>query len=221
MVATEFPPYTGSRLPGGGLASVITRDALALSGLPMQLQFRPWSRAITEFSQGEYDGLIGAWFSAERQQTMLFAREMIISNRIGFMALAGTNIRVDDLLALTKLRIGTVRGYANPERFEQAHLRVDEASDDLGNLRKLLQGRVDLALIDKGVAFFLMDSDLKSARARLQWLEPAVSEQPLYTVLAKGQPQSESLLAALNHGIDQLQGSGQLARLLRDRAQWF
>lgn len=219
LVATEFPPYTGAALPGGGVAAEITRAALAQAGLGMTLEFRPWARALLEFQRGMHDGVIAAWHSAERARSMVFPQPLGIVNQIGFMARADRRHRVDDLARLKGLRIGVVNGYANPERFERAELAVEGAVDDLANLRKLLAGRVDLALIDKGVAFSLLDSQLPEAAGRLVWLEPAVTELPLYTVFARSAP-GERLAQSLDRGLAEMQNSGRLAQLLQQRARW-
>jgi polar amino acid transport system substrate-binding protein len=220
MVATEFPPYTGSALPGGGIACEITRAALRQSGLTMELTFRPWARALLEFQRGEHDGVIGAWRSAERERTMRFPQPLGILNQVGFMARSGHQRRIDDLAALHDLRIGVVNGYANPPRFDAANLQIEGAVDDLANLRKLLAGRVDLALIDKGVGAHLLETQLRAGAGKLVWLDPAVSEIPLYTVFSKIRPEGERFTAALSRGIGDLQGSGRLALLLQQGARW-
>ena len=220
MVATEFPPYTGSTLPGGGIACEVTRAALRQSGRSMTLTFRPWARALLEFQRGEHDGIIGAWRSAERERTMRFPQALGILNQIGFMARADHKLRVDDLAALREVRIGVVNGYANPPRFDAANLPIESAVDDLANLRKLLAGRVDLALIDKGVGAHLLETHLREAAGKLVWLEPSLSEIPLFTVFSKIRPEGERFAAALSRGIGDLQGSGRLAMLLQQGARW-
>lgn len=221
LVATEFPPYTSASLEEGGIAAQITRAALARQGWGMDLQFRPWVRALSELQQGAWDGAVGLWHSPERERFLSYGRPLGLNNRIGFMARAGSAISVQDLSRLGGLRVGTVRDYVNPPAFERAGLQRDEAVDDLSNLRKLLAGRVDLALVDQGVAHHLLQTQLREAAAALVWLEPAVAELPLYAALYRRGPQSPTQLAVLNKGLAELQGSGELARLLQRGARWL
>lgn len=214
IVATEFPPYTTEERADGGPAAAITRAALARGGLDMRLEFRPWSRLLVELQRGLWDGVIGVWHSPQRESFLAFPQPLGIANRIGFMARVASPHEVKDLSRLGGLRIGVVRGYANPPVFERAALRLDEALDDLGNLRKLLAGRIDLALVDKGVAAHLLRKQLKSEARALVWLEPAVDELPLYAAFARSRAGHEARLAAFNKGMSELQSSGQLARLL-------
>lgn len=219
IVATEFPPYTTMERADGGPAAAITRAALARGGLDMRLEFRPWSRLLVELHRGLWDGVIGVWHSQQRESFLAFPQPLGIANRIGFMARVASPHEVKDLSRLGGLRIGVVRGYANPPAFVQAALQLDEALDDLGNLRKLLAGRIDLALVDKGVAAHLLRKQLKSEARALVWLEPSVDELPLYTAFARSRAGHESRLAAFNKGMSELQSSGQLARLLQNDAE--
>ncbi len=151
---------------------------------------------------------------------MRFPQALGILNQVGFMARADHRLRVDDLAALREVRIGVVNGYANPPCFDAANLPIESAVDDLANLRKLLAGRVDLALIDKGVGAHLLETHLREAAGKLVWLEPSVSEIPLFTVFSKIRPEGERFAAALSRGIGDLQGSGRLAMLLQQGARW-
>jgi len=215
MVVTEFPPYTGSNLPGGGFATLITRAVLARRGLDMSVSVRPWARALSEAQHGVFDGLIGVWRNPDRERSFLFPRPLGITNQIGFMARAGSSIAVSDLRQLRGLRIGVVNGYANPPAIEDAGLHLDPALDDLHNLRKLLVGRVDLALIDRGVAQHLLRTQLPSGLTELTWLEPAVTEVPLYTALSPRSPDAHALFAGFNVAVREMQKDGELGQLLK------
>lgn len=215
MAMTEFPPYTGTDLPGGGIATLITRTALARQGLEMSASVRPWARALSETQEGVFDGLIGVWRNAERERTLLFPRPLGITNRIGFMARAGTSITVNDLKQLRRLTIGVVNGYANPPAIEEAQLRLEPAVDDLRNLRKLLLGRIDLALIDKGVAHYLLQTQLPTGLTELTWLEPSVTETPLYAALSRRSPEAQARAAEFNLGLDKIHKDGELDQLLK------
>jgi len=221
LVATEFPPYTSEAIVDGGTAVAITRAALERVGVGLELGYRPWARALNEVQGGLWDGVIGAWHSRERESFLSFPQALGITNRIGFMARAGSSHAVGDLSKLGHLKIGTVRDYASPPAFEQAKLRRDEALDDISNMRKLLAGRIDLALIDKGVAFHLLQTQMRDAAPSFTWLEPALADVPLYTALSKRSTGLQAQMAALNKGLAELQSSGELARLLQRSARWL
>ena len=194
---------------------MITRAVLARQGFEMSSSVRPWARALSEAQEGVFDGLIGVWRNPERERSLLFPRPLGITNRIGFMARAGTSITVGDLRQLRRLTIGVVNGYANPPAIEEAQLKLDPSMDDLHNLRKLLVGRIDLALIDKGVARYLLQTHLPAGLTELTWLEPAVTEIPLYAALSRRSPDAQAKLTAFNSGLNRMQKDGELDQLLK------
>lgn len=221
LVATEFPPYTTASLADHGAAVAITRAAVERAGMTMEVLYRPWARALIELQQRQWDGVIGAWHSVERESFLAYPRALGITNKIGFMARAGSTLAVDDLRKLSALTIGVVRDYANPAAFEDAKLRKEEAIDDLTNLRKLAAGRVDLALVDKGVAFHILQTQLREHLNALTWLDPAVADMPLYTAFSKKMPELGPRVAAFSRALNELQVSGELQRILQRSARWF
>ncbi|MEJ6004469.1 transporter substrate-binding domain-containing protein [Paucibacter sp. AS339] len=224
LLTTEYAPYMSSTSGDGGAALAIGRAALERAGIAAEVLFRPWARVIAETERGESDGILGVWFEPSRERYLAYTQALGVSNRIGFMARAGNAIVVDDLSRLSQiagLRIGTVRGYANPPRFEQIGFTTDLAIDDATNLRKLLAGRIDLVLIDKGVAFHLLQTQLREAAPRFQWLEPAVADMPLHMALTRNRPDFSALLGKVNRGLSELRDSGELAMILKRSAYWI
>jgi len=226
LVTTEFAPYMGEKLPEQGVAVALARAALASQGWRLQVAFRPWARALTELEAGQHDGVIGAWYQPERERIMDFAKPMGIDNLVGYFGLAkrpgaGKHQLPTDLAGL---HIGTVQGYANPQAFEQAvqlGAKADPARDDLTNLRKLLAGRVDLVLIDKGVARYLISTELKGAATQFVWLEPALERMPLHIAMAKARPQHQALRELMDRGQEAIARSGELERIRQRWKDWL
>jgi polar amino acid transport system substrate-binding protein len=111
-----------------------------------------------------------------------------------------------------------VRGYLIPPNVEAARLRTEEAIDDEANLRKLAAGRVDLALIDKGVASYLLRYRLPEQSGRLVWLEPRVYSLPLYVGFSRRVPGWQRYLADFNAGLAAMRQDGSLERLRHELA---
>jgi len=224
LLTTEYAPYMSGSSADGGVVLALGRAALERAGIAAEIQFRPWARVIAEAERGGADGVLGIWYEASRERYLAYSQALGISNRIGFIARVGSMMAVDDLFRLRQvpgLRIGTVRGYANPPRFEEMGFQTDLAIDDVSNLRKLLAGRVDLVLIDKGVAFHLLQTQLQSVAAQFQWLEPAVADMPLHMALTRRRADHPAVLRDINRGLAELRDSGDMARILKRSADWF
>lgn len=215
LLATEYPPYTSRSLPQDGVAMAITVAAFQRTGHKVVIQYRPWARAIHEVREGSSDGIVGVWHSKEREAFLAYGQPLL-DNVIGFYARADHRRDVSDLSKLKALTIGVVRGYLNPPNFEAARLRKEEALDDEANLLKLAAGRVDLVLIDKGVASYLLHYRLNDQRSRLVWLEPSVYTLPLYVGFSRRVPGWDKHVANFNAGMAAMQRDGSLERLKRE-----
>ncbi|MDT8998889.1 transporter substrate-binding domain-containing protein [Paucibacter sp. APW11] len=231
MVTTEFPPYMSEQMPEQGVVVAITRAALASQGWRLELAFRPWARVLSELEQGQHDAVLGVWFQTERERYVDYSRPTGIATPIGFYAVrAGVDAGIGASTAggrapldLAGKRIATVTGYANPPSFEQAcaeqRCRQERGSSDLVNLRKLLAGRVDLVLIDKGVAAHLIASNRPSLRGaeQLFWLDPPIERMPLHLGVSKALAKHQQLRALLDQGLLAIERSGELERI---RQRW-
>ncbi|WP_158228920.1 substrate-binding periplasmic protein [Chitinimonas sp. BJB300] len=156
FVTTEYPPYTTTNMPNGGVITAIATEAFKRSGYNINVTILPWARALREGTEGRVDGIVAIWHSKEREQWFIYSNP-IAPNQIGFYKRVDSSISYKKLSDLKPYTIGTVRGYANPPAFDEAKLNVVDAVDDETNLRKLGAKRLDLVLIDKGVAQYLID----------------------------------------------------------------
>jgi polar amino acid transport system substrate-binding protein len=211
LSSTNYPPYYGPDLPRGGIITVITTEAFKRVGYKVEINYRPWARTLKEVKDGKSHGIVGVWYSRERATFLAYSKPLY-SNIVGFYARNDHLVDVHDLTQL-KARVGIVRGYVNPAAFEAAHLDVEEATDDQENLLKLAAGRVDLVLIDKGLAAYLLNDKLLKLRNQLSWLEPRVETLPLYVAMSKKSPGWQKRLKDFNSGLEQLRKDGTLAQL--------
>jgi polar amino acid transport system substrate-binding protein len=207
LAATEYPPYTSEALEQGGPMSQIAIAALQHAGYGVRLRFLPWARALRLAEQGEVDGLLAVWHSPERERSFWFSRP-VVSNRL---VLCGREAhmprRFDGFAALHDYTLGVVRGYAKPAGLDAANLTVEEATDDLQNLRKLVADRVDLVLIDGRVERFLVSRHMPESAPALRCLQPPVQEPPLYLVVSRRVPDGQDVMQAFD---------AQLATMVRD-----
>ncbi|WP_158627954.1 substrate-binding periplasmic protein [Azospirillum griseum] len=213
LVATEYPPYYGASLPEQGLLVALTKAAFRQVGHDVTIEFQPWARALAEAEKGDHDGLIGIWRASEREKLIAYSAEALAENEIGFVGLKGRAISYASLDNLKPHTIGSVRGYSMPAVITQAGLTIELANDDLSNLKKLLAGRIDLALIDRGQADHLIAGQFSESRNLFAWIEPAVSRLPMFNGFSRARPGYERTVADFDRGFEKLRNSGELAAI--------
>ncbi len=209
LAATEYPPYYSESLERGGPAAELTVTALRNAGYEIEVRFMPWARALRLGEQGKVDGLIGVWRSPERERSFFYS-DPVVTNRIVLCrrGTAGPD-HFTSWEALRPFMVGVVRGYANPEGLAAAGVHTEAVTDDLQNLRKLMAGHIDLALIDSRVEQYLARRHIGPTAALIDCLQPPVQEHPQYLVVSRSTAGGEAIVAAFNEQMQRLRRSGE------------
>ncbi|MOA20001.1 Bacterial extracellular solute-binding protein, family 3 [compost metagenome] len=137
---------------------------------------------------------------------------------------AGESYPWQTLADLAPYRFGITAGNFYSDAFsslqQQGVLKVDIASDDGSNLRKLLAGRIDLFPMEWEAGQLLARSTLRQQQARQ--LVPQAREYwttPLCVVVSRKHPQAAELIARFNRELRKMRDSGELARLVAQTRQ--
>ncbi|MFZ5425675.1 MAG: substrate-binding periplasmic protein [Thermodesulfobacteriota bacterium] len=206
LASLEWPPYTGQALRGLGASSAVVREAFQHAGISLEIHFFPWARAVAMArTTGEYAGYFPEYRAARIEDSFLFS-DSIGQSPLGFAETADAPVSWSTLHDLRGLIIGTVQGYVNTEEFdrmaEAGELRVEQATDDLTNLRKLLGGRIHLAVIDENVFLHLLatEPDLNTGRRKLRFNGKMLEMKELF-VCFRRDADGERLAKLFNKGL--------------------
>ena len=201
LVALEYPPYYGKDLPDQGFMTEIIQGAFAESGYQVTVKFRPWKRAFEEAKAGKFDGAYTMWIREERKQWFIFSAPLL-PNLIGFYVRKQDPIAFETLEDLKPFKIGVVRGYADPPAFEKAtYLQKTVANTDEQNMRKLLLGSIDLALMDKYVGAYVINTKFPDKKNEFVWIDPPLKIDNQYVAFSKKVKNVETKVQAFNEGL--------------------
>ncbi len=217
LASTEYPPYTGESLLGGGFLTRAIAMAFEYAGYLAQTRFYPWNRALQLTQIGKVDGITAIWRTAEREQWLAFS-DPIVNNELGFYALAERGpllLKLADIKA-RKLKVGVVRGYALPKAMLDLQPQLQETLNDATGLRMLAAQRMDLMLIDRAVAHHILAEQAPDSRLGLVWQNIVVESMPLHLALRRDSPRQAQQLAAFNAGLAAINSDGSLARLKKE-----
>ena len=221
LTSLEWPPYTGAQLPGEGMSSEVVRAAFEAVGYTVEIRFYPWKRAV-EHGRHDFDvdGYFPEYVSAERKKHFLFSDSIGVSP-LGLVEKKSRSVHWETLQDLSEFSIGTVHGYVNTEEFDrlagQGRLRVDSSVSDLLNLRKVLAGRLPLAVVDVNVFQYLARNDehLWQDLDKLQVNPHLLGVNTLHVCFRKGRP-GEIYLRDFNEGLRRISVSEMERRYLKE-----
>lgn len=210
LATTDYPPYSSAQLPAGGAMNMAVEQMFLKVGCLVSIDTLPWARVFVE--KEHYDAIMLLW-PREVESMGLLGYQPLFTSRLGFFALG--MVDVSSLARLKSLRIGITRGYGYPRRLLDAGLMLEEANDDLSNLRKLLAGRIDLVALERASGSFLIRQEFHLAGNRINWQEPAFTEIPLGIAVVAKRPGSADMVKRLARATELLKSSGDLKQIAR------
>lgn len=210
-----WPPFLDPKHPQRGVATAIARAAYKTQGYDLELEFMPWARALGGVRHGKFDVLIGAWKTQERQAYLHYSKPYL-SNEIKFIKRKDDPFEFKGLPSLAGKVVGTVRGYGYGDAFEQSQLFSREPATELVmNIRKLVIGRVDLALEDELVARSLLQSDAPQLIPQVEFVATPLSSNELHVACGIKNPRHEALIEAFNRGLDEIRKNGTFDQIMQ------
>lgn len=201
-----WPPYSGKTLIQGGASIHVVRTALAAVGYKLEIRFYPWQRTVHEAKYNpEIAGFFPEYYSSEQAEQFLYS-DPIGSSPVGFAEHSPGNRTWERLDDLKQYTIGVVDGYINYEPFDKmvddGEIRTDGSVSDTTNLRKVLAGRVDMAVVDINTFRHILRNDeiLSSHRDSLA-INPRLLHRHELFVCFKKTSEGKRLRELLNKGL--------------------
>lgn len=145
--------YAEAEEPRGMLVDILQYADSALSEHHLTVHLYPWARAYWMAEDGQA-GIVGLSWTAERQHIFDYS-EPLFYDEVLVVVRRGDPLAFSAIADLKGRRVGIGAGGSFGEEFEQARqqglFQVDEDNGPVSRLRKLLAGRIDVALINPGL----------------------------------------------------------------------
>lgn len=207
LTSLYWPPYSGQELPEQGFNIFTVRQAMEKVGFRLEVHFYPWSRAVKLGTAGDssYEGYLPEYYDKA------LAKKVVFSDPIGKGPLGLAENRYHPIIwthldDLKKYRLGVVQDYVNTieidKRIAAGELHAFPAISDAQNLKKLAHHRIDLAIVDVNVFYFLTQNDPEVIRLQktIQMQPKVLVNKNLYVVF-KRTAKGEALAKELNKGL--------------------
>lgn len=215
LVADNWPPFTDSGMPGGGLATSLVTTALTRAGYASGYEEVPWARALMGIGEGRYDVLINTWYNDSRAQVGQFSKGYL-NNRIRLLKRKGDNFRYQQQSDLYPYSIAVVRDYAySPVFDDDTRLHKVQVRNFSTAVRMLAAGRVNLAVEDEYVARYNLQREPQDVRDSVTLEEPLLAENTLHILVSLKHPDHQQIVERFEQAIAAMKADGSYARLMR------
>jgi polar amino acid transport system substrate-binding protein len=224
LATGELPPYATQDRPDQGMALEIVRKSFANAGHTVTYTFRPWTRALEEARAGQWDGTAYWGKNPARDVGFLISDNVLTEQWVFLYRNPPSGAKAFDWTTLSDLkgvRIGGVQSYTYTPEFwdmaKQGLLTLELAQDDLGSLRRLLAGKVDLVVMERNVACHLMHTHFKPQEIANLRAHPKLltTQFTTHLMLSEKLPQSAERMKAFNAGLATLKKTKDYAALLQ------
>lgn len=222
LTSLEWPPYSGKQLPQQGASVAVATAAFKAMGYKLVVHFYPWSRSVylAKRPESRYAGYFPEYYSEQIAQQFIYSKPMG-SGPLGFAELTTRPIEWQQLTDLKDKRIGVVQDYVNTKEFDrlvaQGELTVSAVISDTINLKKLVNGRLDLAVIDKHVMRYLFKTEpALSSKAALAQFQPTPLEEKQLYICFKNSAQGQQLADIYNQGLKKIDVQAIMQRYMQE-----
>ena len=207
MTSLEWPPYSGVQLAENGLSVAIAREAFAIMGYELVVEFKPWVRTVTTATkENRFIGYFPEYYFDTEE--FVFSHS-IGTGPLGLVQNVQSPVQWASLADLKGLRIGVVQGYVNTEEFdelvEQGFLQVEASVSDSRNIHKVAKSRLDVAVIDTNVLDYLISVDPRREvlDKRLEMNQKLLAVKQIYLAF-KNTPEGQAWRDIFNKGLKQV-----------------
>ena len=220
LTSLEWPPYSGKQLDHQGASVAVAKAAFAAMGYQLEVDFFPWSRTVSlaRNNSTAYAGYFPEYYADDIAQQFIYSDE-IGSGPLGFVEQSQKPVNWSTLNDLKDYRIGIVQDYVNTKEFdamaESGQLTTEAVINDKSNLLKVINGRLDLAVIDRNVMDYLFKTDrsLRNKAARANFNTRLLANKKLY-ICFKKTPQGQKLAEIFNQGLARIDIHSIMAKYL-------
>jgi polar amino acid transport system substrate-binding protein len=159
LLTLEWPPYTAVKEPGGGTITSLVNQVFKAMGDDTRVGYFSWHRVLQlPRTDRRFAASYPMYYSDERAQRCYFS-DPIGEGPVGLAEPKNAPLKWQQVADLKNYRIGVVRGYVNSPDFDQrvttGEILTVAAETDAENLRNLLAGRVQAAIVDENTFHYM------------------------------------------------------------------
>jgi len=216
----EYAPFFSESFKHYGVVSLIVKEAFAQEGIRVNYVFRPWKRGLKEAAKGKWNGSVGWQKNEERLKTFFYSKPIMKTTTVFFQK-KEYPVKWDTASDLKGRKIVLITGFVYGDEIMRAEedgvISVIRSVEAVHSLKMLIQGRVDLAAVEREVGLNLLFTRFNSGDAAL--VEPQkinIHSKNLFMVLSRKRPESEELIRLFNSGLKKIERNGKMDRFWQE-----
>ncbi len=213
----EWAPLISSEVANDGPISQVVKEAFALSGIPVELNYHPWKRAMEEVRLKRVDAGFAWRKTAARTREFLYSEEIYEGVNV-FFHLKSVPFQWQQMEDLESYRLGGALGYAYSQAFDDAEksgtFEVFRVNDEASLVGLLLSRRIDVFPANREVIRHILKQQYPNQLEQIVFHPLPLTRKPLH-LIAMPTDAGHELIKQLNLGLNRLKSSGRFQQIYR------
>jgi polar amino acid transport system substrate-binding protein len=216
VTGDDYPPFADSRLPGGGLATILVQRVIRGMDATATLEFQPWRRGYEETLRGRFDATFPYVRTAERERDFLYSEPLIRLRQVVFMS-TERPFAYRSPQDLQGRRVCVALGYAPPAELqvmiEQQQVERVTPGSVASCPNMIVADRADFFVQDERIGSALVAKVGLSATIR-PLSDPPFGVTEIHLIVPRQRPDATGLIGRFNDALQRLRASDDYERLL-------
>lgn len=216
LTSEEAPPFSSEKLKNHGTSIEIIKRAFEQVGYTTGVKFYSWNRALEMAKKGISDGIVPIWYTEERTKWFLYSDKLHTPSLIGCLKKKSSPINIKGYGDLRNYAFGYIFGYAYSQDFFDI-LSVSKGYhfyDPHELISALVKGNIDLAVLEKSQAEYILNTEFSETGNGHHFMEPALEIRNHHLAISKKAKDYQKKLADFNTGLEIILNNGTLEEIL-------
>lgn len=218
ITGPDYPPYSGSELPEGGLMTALVTRAFAKVGVTHQpVVFKPWARGLAETAAIDFDATFPYTRNPEREAQFLYSAP-VLEVEEAFFARQDFPARILTPPALQDRRVCRPVGYSlmTLQALQSSVPFEIESPESMSQCFSMLgRGRVDLVFTSEWVGRYTLRNQ-PEPRYKVLDMPDRIGKVGLHLVVSRNHPEAAALRDAFDRGLEQLRQTGEFEQTVAE-----
>jgi len=214
--ACQWEPYTGENMPGKGLLSQISIEALKRAGYESEVIIYPWARALEEAKNGNIHALLGAGYSKERTIHFVYPDAIWVTH-VGFFTSSDNNHnrKFSTIANLAPATVGVLNGSNYIEILDKVQgIKVEKAARVEFNIKKVAYKRINYLIEDKTAVEYYIKKEVPELKGKIVFLNPPYRNEKIFLIFSRKAPNHKKLVRDFNTGLSRLKQDESYNRII-------
>jgi len=217
VTGNDYPPFTDSTMPEGGLAVPLIKAVFNNQKSTVSIAWKPWKRGYLETRSGRYAGTFPYRPTAEREEDFLFSdpvfhlKEVIVSRKPESFHPRNYQELVRKTVCLP---IGYAPGKAMQALMDNAKIDVFRPKNMDGCFKAISRFHNLIIKTHKYLAYHqLKEKELNPADFDITFMQD--SSYTLHFIVSKQYPNAKELMERFNKGLINIKKNGEFQKITR------